>query len=410
MNYTYSGFDAQGKPIDGVIESTSPAEASEALRKQGIFTVRVQAGGDTPHKANALAARGGRGAGLREISLFFRQLAILVSTKTPLVQALEVLEKQAPEAGWRSVIHDIRRRVEQGESFSAAMASHPKSFDPVCRSMVAAGESGGVLDQMLRSLAALARQRMSVRRGVIGALTYPAILITVSFAVVIVLLVTVLPQFSELFDSLQTPLPPTTKLLIATSDVLRRDWPWLVPAALAGIAAIGFWLRSAAGKRAVDRAVVTLPRIGPIRRSFAMAGVARLLGTLLEARVNLLDALKLTRESLTSDSYASLLAKCEAAVEKGVGLADAINDPLLVSPAVREAIASGERSGQIGPVLLQIAEFLDEDNEQFVKMLSALIEPFVLTIMGVLVGGVAISMFLPLFDLAANAGGGGAAP
>lgn len=405
MSYAYSGFDAGGKPVQGAIDAPGHSEAIEALRKQGIFAVNVQAKSDTGRSGN-VSSGSRRGASLRDMSMFFRQLAILVSTKTPLVQALEVLERQSPEGPWRGVLSDIRRRVEQGESFSVAMAAHPKSFDPICRSMVAAGESGGVLDQMLRSLAALARQRMAVQRGVVGALTYPAILITVSFCVVIVLLVTVLPQFAELFDSLQTPLPPTTQLLITLSEILRHYWGFLLPGSIAFVVASVLWLRSPVGLRVLDKVLVNAPRIGPVRRSFAMAGVTRLLGTLLEARVNLLDALKLTRESLTSDTYAALIGRCEQSVEKGIGLAESIGDPALVSPAVREAIASGERSGQVGPVLLQVADFLDEDNEQFVKMLSALIEPIVLTIMGILVGGVAISMFLPLFDLAANAGGG----
>lgn len=408
MSFTYSGFDIAGKPVSGAIDAGAHSEALESLRRRGIFAVQIQEepGRATTGPRSARSRRDGGKVTLRELSQFFRQLSILVATKTPLVQALDAIEKQSAEGGLRSVLSDIRNRVEQGEAFSSALAAHPKAFDPICRSMVAAGESAGLLDQMLKSLAALARQRMNVRRSIIGALTYPSILITVSFAVVIVLLVTVLPQFSELFDSLQTPLPPTTQFLIMLSDVLRGYWFALAPGAIALGVALALWLKSDSGWAVLDNALLRAPRFGPVRRSFAQASLTRLLGTLLESRVNLLDALKLTRESISSAAYVDLLLRCEASVEKGQPLAESIGDPDLVSPSVKEAIASGERSGQIGPVLLQIADFLDEDNEQFLKMLSALIEPIVLTIMGALVGGVAVSMFLPMFDLAANAGGG----
>ncbi len=406
MNYAYSGFDTSGRAVAGAIDAPGHADAIEALRRQGIFAVRVHAKVESAAPGNASPSRRPGAVSLRDLSQFFRQLSILVSTRTQLVQALECLETQAPEGSLRTVLGDIRRRVEQGESFAAALAAHPGTFDPICRSMVAAGESAGVLDQMLRSLADLARQQMNVRRAVVGALTYPAILISVSFAVIIVLLVTVLPQFAEMFDSLQTPLPPTTEFLIILSRFLRGNWYILLPAAIGLVFAAFTWLRSDAGWSAFDSMLLKAPRVGPVRRSFALARMTRLLGTLLDSRVNLLDALRLTRDSLSSSAYIKLLADCEASVEKGLPLADSIGDPALVSPAVKEAIASGERSGQIGPVLLQVADFLDEDNEQFAKVLSALIEPVVLTIMGILVGGVAVSMFLPMFDLAANAGGG----
>lgn len=409
MSFTYAGFDTSGKAVSGAIDASAHSEAVEALRRKGIFATQV-----LEETARADAAPGVRSSSrssrnkvtLRELSQFFRQLSILVATKTPLVQALDAIEKQSPEGGLRAVLSDVRLRVEQGETFSAALAAHPKAFDPICRSMIAAGESAGLLDQMLKSLAALARQRMNVRRSVVGALTYPGILITVSFGVVIVLLVTVLPQFAELFDSLQTPLPPTTKLLIALSEILRGYWFALAPGAVVLITMVVLWLKSDSGWAMLDAFLLKAPRFGPVRRSFAQAALIRLLGTLLESRVNLLDALRLTRESLTSAAYVNLLLRCESAVEKGQPLAEAIGDPELISPSVKEAIASGERSGQIGPVLIQVADFLDEDNDQFLKILSALIEPIVLTVMGVLVGGVAISMFLPMFDLAANAGGG----
>ncbi|MFN9975284.1 MAG: type II secretion system F family protein, partial [Phycisphaerae bacterium] len=231
MSYAYNGFDAGGKPITGTIDASGAAEAIEALRKRGIFTTSVQAT-DAGVASAAAIVRGGH-AGLQDISQFYRQLSVLIATKTPLLQALIVVEKQTKAPSLRATVGELRRRVEEGESLAAAMASNPGVFDTVARSMVAAGETAGMLDKMLASLAVLVRRQLTVRRQVVGTLTYPVILITVSFCVVIALLVAVLPQFAEMFKSLQTPLPPTTKLLMWVGEMLRAQWMFVVPVALA---------------------------------------------------------------------------------------------------------------------------------------------------------------------------------
>lgn len=410
MSFVYSGFDAAGKPVSGSIDASGAAEAIEALRKRGVFTTSVQSDQDPGASAAALV-RGGGKAGLQDISQFYRQLSVLMATKTPLLQALIVVEKQTKTPSLRATVGELRKRVEEGESLAAAMASDPRTFDAVARSMVAAGEAAGMLDKMLGSLAVLVRRQLTVRRQIVGTLTYPVILITVSFCVVIALLVAVLPQFAEMFKSLQTPLPPTTKLLMWVGNVLRVQWMFVVPAALGFAFGVHRMISSAKGMGMIDAYLVRAPRIGPMRRSFAVASFCRLLGTLIEARVPLLDAIKLTRESVRCKPYADLLASAEAAVERGQPLAESLADESLVDAGVTAAISSGERAGRVGPVLLQISEFLDEDNEQFMKLLSTILEPVVLGVVGLLVGGIAISMFLPLFDLAANAGGpGGGAP
>lgn len=407
MSFVYSGFDAAGKPVSGTVDASGAAEAIEALRKRGVFTTSVQAE-DAPGAAAAALVRGSGKSGLQDISQFYRQLSVLMATKTPLLQALIVVEKQTKAPSLRATIAELRKRVEEGESLAAAMSSDPRSFDSVARSMVAAGEAAGMLDKMLGSLAVLVRRQLTVRRQIVGTLTYPVILITVSFCVVIALLVAVLPQFAEMFRSLQTPLPPTTKLLMWIGDVLRAQWMFVVPAAAALAFGVHRFVASPRGMGMIDAYLVRAPRIGPMRRSFAVASFCRLLGTLVDARVPLLEAIKLTRESISCRPYAELLASAESAVERGQPLAESLADESLVDVGVTAAISSGERAGRVGPVLLQIAEFLDEDNEQFLKLLSTILEPVVLGIVGLLVGGIAISMFLPLFDLAASAGGGAA--
>lgn len=400
MKLAYEGYDLAGKLVAGLVEAAGIPEASEQLRKQGVFVTALNESVGAPQlESQTSASRGRGGRRPKDLVSFFRQLSILVGTHTPLVQSLAAIERQTPAGDWRGVIEDLRRRVEEGAALSAAMEAHSGKFDAICRSMVAAGESGGRLDVMLRGLSALTRQQYHVRRSIIGAMVYPVVLISVSLGVLIVTLFFVLPQFQGLFDTLQAPLPPTTKFLIGISAVGKSYW-WAI---LAGVAALvmlcvsGF--RSPSARRAIDRALVDAPRIGPIMRAFATARIARILGVLLDARIPMLDAVRLARQGTSNTCYADLLDRADHAISRGESLADILAHSGLVVPSICEALSSGERSGQLGPVLVQVADFLDEDNEVLVKSLMSIIEPVILTFLGVIIGFVAVSMFLPLFDL-----------
>lgn len=407
MKLSYAGYDLAGKEVAGLIEAPGVAEASEQLRKQGVFVTAVseRAAAGAPLGASRTGSTR-RGRRPRDLVAFFRQLSILVGTHTPLVQALAAIERQTPEGAWRTTIEDLRRRVEEGSSLSDAMAAHEGKFDAICRSMVAAGESGGRLDIMLRGLSAMTRQQYHVRRSIIGAMVYPVVLVGVSLGVLVITLFFVLPQFEGLFQTLQAPLPPTTKLLIAISTTTKAYW-WAALLAVAGGVGLALWMLAAPGpRRAVDRFLVGAPRLGPIMRSFATARIARILGVLLDARIPMLDAVKLAREGTSNSCYAELLDRAESAISRGESLADVLSHSGLVVSSICEALSSGERSGQLGPVLVQVADFLDEDNEVLVKSLMSVIEPVILSLLGVIIGFVAVSMFLPLFDLTSLGGTG----
>jgi type II secretory pathway component PulF len=401
MRLAFQGFDKAGKPTSGTIEVAARSEATEQLRRQGIFVTRV----DDARSAGTSGRRRGGAGRLKNLATFTRQLSILVSTHTPLVQALEAVGRQTPPSRWRDVIEDVRRRVEEGASLSDAMASHPKDFDAVCRSLIAAGESGGRLGDLLERLAAVLRGQLHVQRAVLGAMVYPAVLIVVSIGVLVVMMAFVLPRFEGLFQTLNAPLPPTTEAIMALSWVLKTYW-W---AFLGGLLASGFlarsWALSPKGRLALHRWAVRAPKIGAITRSFATARIARVLGVLLEGKVGMLEAIRLTREATANQLYTELLTRAGEAVGRGETLTSAFCDTSLISPSVCEAVASGERTGRVGEVLNQVADFLDEDNEVLVKALTSIIEPIILVFLGLAVGFVAISLFLPLFDLTSTGGG-----
>ena len=404
MKVRYSGFDVSGEAVANVIDAVSIADATDALRRQSIF---VDVIGEDTVAASQFKGRGpGAGARLRNASMFSRQLQVLISTGTPLAQSLGALERQSPDAAFRRVVGDLRARVESGSALSIAMAEHAGYFDPVSRSLVAAGESAGNLASMLERLAVLSRKQLQARRAVVGAMVYPALLIVVAVCVLATMLIFVLPRFEELFKSLDTALPPTTKALLFLSHALREYW-WAVLIVLGGSGVAGWlWAHSPAGRRSFDTVILRVPQLGPIVKSFAVARITRLLGVLLTGRISLVESLELTRGACPNHHYSTLVDRAITAVTRGESLATSFADSRLVSPSVQEAIVSGERSGQLAPLLTTLADFLEETNEVTIKSLTSIVEPLILIVLGVLVGFVAISLFMPLFDLTAATGGG----
>lgn len=401
MKLAYSGFDASGKAVSGAVEAPDAQEAAEALRRQGIYATDVRGADAISSVGPAAQRRGfkGRGKHLKNLAMFTRQLSVLVSSGTPLVQAMGALERQAKDAHWREVIATIRGRVEEGVPLSKAMEAYPQTFDAICRSLIAAGESSGSFDTMLERLALLTKKQLQVRGAVIGALIYPSLLILISVGVLALMLLFVLPRFAGLFDTLGVALPPTTQMLMTVSSLLRGYWwtPPLLGAAL--FFGVRRWMAAGMNRRLADTLTLRLPAIGAMLRNFAVARIARILGVLIVGKVPLLEALALTRQTVRNLRYVDLMTQAEEAVTRGASISGVFAASDLVSPSLCEAIRSGEESGQVGPLLLNIADFLDEENEVVVKSLTSILEPIILVFLGLIVGFVALSMFLPLFDL-----------
>jgi len=407
MNFTYRGFDKSGKPKADTIEAASAVEATELLRREGLFVSSIgPAAGAVSSGAKSRRTRpkGGRTA---NVAAFMRHLSVLVSTGTPVVDALAALERQARDECWRGIIADVRTRVEDGLPFSEALGAHPKYFDSVCRSLVRAGESGGDLHTMLHRLAEMTRRQLKVRQTLIGAMVYPCLLIVVAISVLAVMMGFVMPRFTGLFETLGAPLPPTTKMLMAISTFVVSYWWAIIAAFAASVTAMVMWCKTPKGLRFVHTAAIRAPQIGRIFRSIATARFARMMGLLLQSKVPMLECLELTRQASSNIHYAELLTRAEEALTRGEAFSGAISSGGLISPSVCEAVRNAERTGQVGEVLASMADFLDEENEVVVKSITGLLEPLILITLGVIVGFVAISMFLPLFDLTATAGGGG---
>ena len=404
MKLDYVAYDRNGREMTATIDAANVAEATAALRRKGLYVSKITGGDSSPNApAPAPADRPvkikGGAKRMRLLASFMRQLHVLVSCDTPIVEGLGALERQAKDDGWKHMLGDVRRRVEEGASLSQAMEAYPVVFDAVTRSLIAAGESSGDMATMLNWLAETTRKLLRVRNTIRGSLLYPCLLLGVTVGVLALVLLFVIPRFDQLFKTLDVPLPPTTAILIGLSAWLRGYW-WAILIAM-GLGAVGLkiYLARPAGRRAWHTVVLRLPKLGQLTREFTTARIARLLGGLMEGHVPVLEALTLTSQSVRNCHYAELIDRAGDAGRHGEALSSAFRETDLISPSVCEAMHNGEQNGQIGPLLLNLADFLDDDNETVLRSLTSILEPVILLGMGLLVGTVALGMFMPLFDL-----------
>ena len=405
MRLAYRAWDNAGKMIADVIDASDFAEAREQLRRQGLHVTELSenSGAVGSSMGQRRRRRAGSGTRLKQLSTFCKQLYVLIKTGTPIVQALEASERQTRDPNFKQVVSDVRAKVEEGVPLSDAMQTHPEYFDVVTRSLIAAGESAGRLPMMLERIGSLTRKQVQVRANIVGAMIYPSLLICVALSVLMLMMTFVLPRFAGLFEQLDTPLPGSTAILMDISYVLRNFW-WAI---IGGIALFvgGFvmWQKSPGGKRVRDTFVLRAPILGPIFRNFATAKIARLMGILLDSYLPLLDVLSLVKQASNNQHYEKMLARAEKAVTHGEPMSSAFSDERLINSSVYEALRNGESSGQIAPLMLTVADFMDEENETVVRSLTSILEPVILMLLGLVIGFVAISMFLPLFDLTASA-------
>ncbi|GMV27079.1 MAG: pilus assembly protein PilC [Phycisphaerae bacterium] len=416
MKFIAKAYQRDGTAATETVEAADAHEATEMLRRRGLLVSEVTPVSESQGlPAAPRAKRGARISGskrLKHLTGFLRQMSVLVSTGTPLVEAIASLERQADDAAWRNLLTDLRQKMEEGKQLSEAMAWHPECFDCVCRNLIAAGETGGQLEAVLTRLASLVRQQQKIRSEVIGAMAYPSMLILISIVVLTAMIGFVLPRFEGLFKSLDRPVPGSTQMLLSLSHWLRDNW-WAPAIGVPAFATLMFFaLSTRTGRRWADHFVVKAPMLGSIVRNLAAARVARVTGILVEGRVALLDCLRLVQGTMSNSLYVTSLRNAEDAVTRGEAasgaLAAEVSGVRLFPAAVIEALRSGERSGRIGPVMLSVADAIDEDNDVLLRSTTRLLEPLILSFLGVVVGLVTLSMFMPLFDLAsAGAATGG---
>lgn len=394
IDFIWQGTDRQGKPVQGEIAEASPELAKARLRRQGIRPLRVR------RKPRSLFGAGRERITAADIAIFTRQLATMIRSAIPLVQALNIMAESADNARLRALTLKVRDDVAGGHGLADSMARHPRHFDSLYCSLIAAGESSGTLDTMLDRLANYREKSEKLKSRIRKALTYPIAVVCVALVVTVVLLTRVVPTFAETFAGLDAELPWFTEFVLRLSDLAIARWHQAASAALAAVAA-SVWLPRRFPRAAAlrQRMLLRLPVIGPLLRNAAIARFSRTLATLFRAGAPLTDALESVADATGNVVYAEAARAIREDVRNGQSLAGAIRTAKLFPPMLEQLVGIGEESGALDGMLDKCASFFEEDVESRVDRLTALLEPFIMAALGLLVGGLMIAMYLPIFQL-----------
>ena len=398
-NFKYTVKDKNGKTLKGTIETISREAAIESLRGKGLVII-----GLAQEKASVFSIAGLKGGGRKKIKIedlviFSRQLATMVNAGIPLVNALDILAEQMENILFKQVVAKVRDNVEAGSSLSEALAKHTNIFSNLFINMVKAGESSGMLDEILERLATYLEKTASLQRKIKSALVYPAVVSLMAIAITVFLLVKVIPVFGDIYSGFGAKLPMPTQLMINLSNFMRRYF-YL---AIAGLVLTVFfgnrYLKTESGKLKFDRLKLNVPIFGILIRKVSVSKFTRTLSTLIKSGVPILSALEIV--SKTSDNRIVEIAvdNVKSNVKEGEPIADPLSRSGVFPPMVVRMISVGEQTGELEKMLGKIADFYDEQVDAAVSGLTSLIEPLIIAFLGIVIGGVVICMFLPILQI-----------
>jgi type IV pilus assembly protein PilC len=378
------------------MEASTPQALAAHLREQRIMATSVR---EKPEPVRLRIPGFGGKVKDKELTVFTRQIATMINAGLPLVQSLEVLASQQPNKQFKRILTKIREDVEGGSTFAASIKRHPTVFTPLYMSMVEAGEAGGFLDTVLNRLAGYIEKSMALRRKVKGAMIYPVTIITVAVAVVIFLLIFVIPTFKTLFEGFGAALPLPTRIVLELSRLVRTHVVTVLGAFVGTVFALRFYYRTEKGKKVIDSLLLRLPVIGQLIRKVSVAKFTRTLGTLVSSGVPILDGLNITARVAGNKVVEEAILKTRSSIAEGKTIADPLGASGIFPPMVVQMISVGEQTGALDAMLAKIADFYDAEVDQAVSNLTTLLEPIMIVFLGVVVGGVIIAMYLPIFKL-----------
>ncbi len=393
--FTYRGTNRGGGSVSGEQVAANKAELAALLRRQQINVTKMSEKGK---EFSLPTFRGGVTA--KDLAIFTRQFSVMIDAGLPLVQCLEILANQQENRTFQKVLTGTRASVEGGATLSAAMRQHEKVFDQLYVNMVEAGETGGILDTILQRLSAYIEKNVKLRRAVKSALVYPVAVLLVAAGVIILLLWKVVPIFATLFVGLGVDLPLPTRIVVQLSNFVGSIFGFLILVCFIGVAvALKLWYATPKGRMAIDTFLLKLPLIGILLRKIAVARFTRTLGTLISSGVPILEGLDITARTAGNAVIEKALLQVRKALEQGRTLADPLKETDVFPGMVTQMIAVGEQTGAMDAMLQKIADFYEDEVDASVKDLLSAMEPMMIVFLGVVVGGIVISMYLPLFSL-----------
>jgi len=399
--YEYKGIKTDGKPVKGMRDAENPRVLKTLLRKDGIiltWTEKSSTGGATV-RGDVDVKRLFHRVKTLDIAMMTRQLATLTKSGIPLVNALTAVIDQTEKHELKSTLTVVRDQVNEGSSFADALAEHPRLFPDLYVSMVNAGEQSGTLEGVLVRLADFTESQAKLRGKVIAAMTYPAAMAILGTIIIWIMMVTVVPKVTAIFENFGRELPPYTRLLIFTSNIMQNYW-WIIMLATFG-AIYGFirWKRSESGRLRWDRFVLKAPIFGSMVMMLAISRFAKTLSTLLASGVQLLKAMDITKAVLGNVTLESVIAEASESIKEGESIADPLKRSGKFPPIVTHMIAIGEKSGQLEDMLENVARAYDAQVESRIDSLTSLLEPLMIVIMGAGAGGIAFSILMPLMQM-----------
>jgi len=392
--YSFRGTTAAGATVTGERTADSKQALQGMLRRERITPVSIKEKG----KEFALPTFGG-GVSDKELAIFTRQFSVMIDAGLPLVQSLEILGAQQENKVFQKAIVGVRSQVEQGSTLANALRQHPKVFDDLYTNMVEAGEAGGILDGILQRLSIYIEKNVKLKSAVKSAMIYPASVLVIMIGVIILLMWKVVPVFTQLFLGLGAELPLPTRIVIGTSNFIQS---WIIFVFIgAGLLVFGIsaWYKTPGGRMAIDSLMLKIPLIGLLLRKIAVARFTRTLSTLISSGVPLLDALTITARTSGNAVIEKAIMEVRKGVEEGRTLADPLKETDVFPSMVTQMIAVGEQTGALDSMLGKISDFYEDEVDVAVKNLLTLMEPILLVVLGVIVGGIVISLYLPLFSL-----------
>jgi type IV pilus assembly protein PilC len=398
--YKWEGKTAKGAVKKGEMEAPSESAIRIHLRQQNIIPINISSKG----KDITIRLPFKKKVQQRSVAIFTRQLATMIDAGLPLVQSLEVLSSQQDNKVFKDILRGIREDVEGGSTFAGALKKHPTAFNELYTNLVVAGEEGGILDTILNRLAAYIEKAEALKKKVKSALIYPATIVTVAVAVVMILMIFVIPVFESMFKSAGNTLPLPTVIVVTMSKMIKKYIVIFVPALILLFFLFKRYYKTENGRAVVDRLLLKSPVFGPLFRKIAVARFSRTLGTLVSSGVPILDGLTIVSRTSGNRAIEIAIMNARASIREGETIAEPLGRSSLFPPMVIQMIAVGESTGALDTMLSKIAEFYEDEVDVAVSNLTSLLEPLLMMFLGVVIGGVVIAMYLPIFNMAGAVG------
>jgi type IV pilus assembly protein PilC len=397
--FAYKVRDQSGNVVEGALEADDASLVVGKLRQMGYTPIAIEQRAGSSLKTDiAIPGLSGR-VKLKDVAVFSRQFATMINSGLSLIRALAILTEQTENPQLAKTVNEVRLDVERGSALSVALGRHPKVFNRLYIAMVKSGEAGGVLDSVLMRLADTIEKQVELRRKIRSAMTYPIVVLTICTLIATAMLLFIVPQFKAIYADLGGELPLPTKVLISISSLLRKFFPIFVLLAIGAFWLFRRWSKSPAGKPKWDAFKLRVPVFGALTRKAALARFSRTLAALTRSGVGILEALDIVAETAGNEVVSTAVRETQGAVKRGDTLARPLAQHEVFPAMVVQMIAVGEETGALDEMLDKIADFYDQEVAATVDALTSLIEPMLIVIMGVIVGGMIISLYLPMFNI-----------